>query len=1114
MSAILQTDGALGPDGVRRYHTTCKVVINSHETEGAIDVSQEVIALEMSKNIKGTGNATVTLVASRNYLNLINPNDYINIYMDVGDGEGWTRTFFGFVDVVREKYAVAENGEPTTSYTLRCSDFQKAFDRTQIYFNPHMSGRADFGGDEFGAINIGGISMITKGVRTNGSPANIVQNLVMMLFGFGTQYILPPTYGPNADVIASNRNKRSEYFKGQLGSIARNALLKEETFKALRAATNAEASGFSSDLSTASPKKRMQALRDRYDLGLAEDDIRLANTGKFNKLVADAEFRKHIGAGSKEFNEHDPAILQGIGVIDDQKNYNLIDLIDAFTFFEEASIDGWVDDTGIWNKTGSLSQLLRNYTHDEVNEFYYDLRPVTEDNTSEDTEYLRKEDDINGNVGPSGVGIRYVPALVMREYPFGTISRIDGSDLRLRLPGDNKDDTALGIVEVGALFSDKPNVPGRHVVRQSTLSIRARKTGGNQDALRRIDVAVINSQEITSSDFARSDSDHFNLFEAYQTEFQLSDVKWTMSEILPIVTPIHVMRHGLRTRTYTTKWSMFNIDLSDDRTFGDRLDGIVTPAAPAEPEVSNGTSSEDSDLSLSGAAVAPVVVVDAADNSNRTGKVSSPYGWRAKNNAGVVRPVATVNASGGKWVFHNGVDINGDEGTDVLAVMDGVVVASVPNGVFGGYGESVLIKHKTALGAVLYTLYTHLNSRAVGQENVSPSRIVGMSSDVHPRGVFVPIPVTAGQVIGGMGRTNGTKGNPGGTFSAGSTHLHLEFLQKINNKVYPSKDKVATPDTDFPAGSNTPNPGTDNPRSLDPVAQLALLGVTLIDLSGNPAVSSDLEDADNNLDDDNDGFEENPAIDPGNAINADHLSGAASQIGESQSTGGDTIDTRKQILRWSLLQDHWYQHNLEYLSGQIHMRGAPEIRSGYRLDIEDRRMSFYVEGVSHSWQFPNKMTTTLTVSRGQSNNPYPMYVMPPSPAFVDNTPEQRSKSSRLSKFQVLADPVAVNRSIVFRSSREGMEFVAADDRTNVDAEEHYNVTDSPALEDSPNPDGTPVFDSVYGDYVLYPETDQTASDAAAMADVFAEFDELFGGVDVSEALAAFDSDVDGQDLGE
>jgi hypothetical protein len=84
----------------------------------------------------------------------------------------------------------------------------------------------------------------------------------------------------------------------------------------------------------------------------------------------------------------------------------------------------------------------------------------------------------------------------------------------------------------------------------------------------------------------------------------------------------------------------------------------------------------------------------------------------------------------------------------------------------------------------------------------------------------------------------------------------------------------------------------------------------------------------------------------------------------------------RNMVRWLMLVDHWNQHNIEYLTGTIVLRGMPELRVGYRLDWEDRRESYYVDSVSHSWNYLKEMTTTIQVSRGQRNDPYLSYVPP------------------------------------------------------------------------------------------------------------------------------------------
>ncbi len=1129
MSAILETDGALGEDGIRRYHTTCKVRIHSH-VNGSFDVSQDVIGIGASKNIKGTGNATVTLVGSHNFLNMVHPNDYINIYINVGDGEGFTRLFFGYVDVIREKYSVDDSGVPTTVYILKCSDFQKAFEKTHIYFNPHMSGREDFGGEQFGTINIGGVALMTKGIQASGSPANVIQNLIMMLFGFGTQFVLPGGYGAGTAVVNDNRTNRRKYLEGELGHIARAALLPDQSFAQLKEEISAEAGGIANDLASIPETDAIKLLESSY--GVKVDNIALQDVPRVTRLIADAVFRKRIGAGKGSFNEHDPAVTAAIGALDDTDRYSLLDVIDAFTYFEDESIDGWITDIGIWQKQGPFGQILRSHSHEEINEFFFDLRPVVDDEADESTKYVRTPDEIGGNLG-GGVemdGIQYVPAIIMREYPFGTISRIDASDAQFSLrglgeSGDAAANKSVGVIEVGAMFSDKPNRPGRHVVGQPSLSLGLNATGRAKSAAKHLDVAVIASDEIKAYDLGRSDSDHFNLFEVYAGDFQLNDIKWMMADVLPIVTPIHIMRHGLRVRNYTTRYAQFNIDLvgqverknsrASALQAGDVTKALdFLPTVPGEPSSSGGigVSAEDAELSQALSAVTPVEV----SATGNTGKVTSSFGYRTRNSAGRVRPTATVFVEGGSWVHHNGVDIIADVGTPVRAVMDGVVVASVPNGVYSGYGQTVIIKHKPPSGPVVYTQYSHLDSRDVGAHNVSPLRFNGESQDMNSRGTFPPESVTIGQQIGTVGVTAGTSTNPAKKFNVGRAHLHFEYLTGFENRVYPSKDKPRfVDDVEIIAGSAvTPAPGDTTPRCLDPAVQQTAFGAPL-DGSGAITEDEEIDDAESSLDD-GDNADTEPTQGAGAALNAVQLISALA--GDDSNFKTDTATTRGQMLRWGFLQDHWYQHNLEYLSGQITMRGAPEIRVGYRLDIRNTRMSFYVDGVSHNWQFPAPMTTVLTVSRGQSNNPHPMYVMPPMPAFVSNSKEQRGDDTRLSVFQITPDPISVSRAIVFRRSQEGSQYAPGEDRTYSDIldNEPVNRTDlssfSPTVNNfgGPTGSGRALLESVYGDYVIYPEIESSIEgDIGLSPSLASDLDELFApGGELSTGL----DNLAGQDL--
>ena len=102
----------------------------------------------------------------------------------------------------------------------------------------------------------------------------------------------------------------------------------------------------------------------------------------------------------------------------------------------------------------------------------------------------------------------------------------------------------------------------------------------------------------------------------------------------------------------------------------------------------------------------------------------------------------------GRYDFHAGMDINAPEGTPVYAVMAGEVTNRVVwDGVTTGGGNSILVRH----GAMRWTAYLHLHAFAMG--------------------VNVGTQVTAGQLLGYVGRTGAT-----------SSHLHFTYMVGLTSE--------------------------------------------------------------------------------------------------------------------------------------------------------------------------------------------------------------------------------------------------------------------------------------------------------------------------------------------
>lgn len=1122
MSAIVDTrNSSVEFDGIRRYKTRCKVRIDSHnagsgQASNPIWITESVVGAQCSKQISNAGNCSLTLLPTNNWLNLIFPNDYVNVYFDIDDGQGWTRTFFGFVDRVEESYHVAPTGMPQTSYHVVCTDFQKAFEKTMIYYNPHMAGRDDFSGNEFSTGNVGGLALASKGVQVGGSPSDIVQNVILITLGFGSQFILPPSYNPaNQNIL---RRRRAESVQGQFTEAARQALDRAGgTYELLRDQVTREAEGVADSVGgeLVSSEERVQAVADHLGLSISDAES-IAQSDELATVLADHRLRDLFQPNDSiraqvagDFTEGALNILEGSS---STANSALLDILDIFTFVERRAIDGFLSGAPVWQRQGSLMSILKDLSHSIMNEFFFDLRPLSQDSEGNFTDepvqglYARADDDVLGNRSETGgvQGITYVPAVVMREYPYATVDGLDLRNVHLDITTSDGP-VSVGVLFFGAIFSHNVGVPGRHIVTIPNINWADRAVGGESthlDAVKHLDVAVVHEQEITASQLGRSDSEHFNLFEFFAVTPIGEDMKYYMHDLLPIITPIHIQRHGLRVLSHTTRFANFSLSVAqrthaavpaevveeaeeteeaaEEAPIGEVAPGDVTAPClasegavfrnaglarwgyrekdyfPRSDTVAAGATTTTVPLSQGGAFAATLVgrFVKIGDARRRVASYTSSSitvtpALETAPTAGTSVRFIQGDGTAETWGMHQGIDIQAARGTPpnliqgtarafeipVHCIADGEVVISWPDGLTNGYGNVIVVKHKfQGIEEPIYSVYAHLSRRTVGWGLGVTSGSVGDRVRFSARGAPAvpseptnePIPIRKGDVLGNMGNTGFT------TRGFGRTHLHFEI-----DRVFPPR----FPGTSVPQplsaiqGNNAPrvlisdspdrpSPASGWTRSIDPVEFFQNVhGVDLqaaINESGPPDVSDDdiaeavepddVEQAVPGADED----ENRPREDVLQENNAEPLP-------DEEPTGQlygavDSPLSRTQVIRWALLQDHWYQHNLEYLSGRINMRPAPEIRVGYRLDIIERLMSFYVEGVNHAWTFPNPMTTTLTVTRGQPNNPYPLYVLPQLESFNPTDSQRRSSQGRLSTFFVTPDVLAVRRAVVLQGS--------------------------------------------------------------------------------------------------
>jgi hypothetical protein len=678
----------------------------TNDLNGRVDCSKDVISCQTSKSIKGGGGASFTLVPRRNYINYIYPNDWVNIWFNPGDGRGFVRTFFGFIDRIQRDISTNDDGGTSTFFNITCSDFTKAFDATQVYFNPHVADRDDFVGQFAGTKNLAGAQLRTKGITVYGTPADIVLNFTTLLLGFGSQFMVPPKYPVRKAAINASRELRRRWVRDRLPKKVQEAI-GDSTIKEWEKSIKEQAQMLAS-------RWQEEGIKDEQGnpLPLTWN----ANRG-FDALMALAQ--SYILA-QKELPENTLATadiktgkaVEAVSVPGTPEH--LLDLLDL-TFMEYLAIDGSIVSAPIWTQQGTLWSMMNAYSNSIVNELFCDLRPLSKGYTS-DTPliaggYAREPDEHDLDE----FGVRFVPAMVMREYPFSTIDSVDYSNIEILNKPVNK-------VYVGSIFSKEPNKPGRKIyIHAKALHDYIAEINPNEVAIKHLDVAVLSVRDIITESIGRSDHDVVNLIELYSDGFMGKHMKYLMQDIQPIAVPVSVARHGLRVRTYSTRFARFSK----------------------------------------------------------------------------------------KQTKYSGVDNRG---------------------------------------------------------------------------------------------------------------------------------------------------------------------------------------------------------------------------------------TRHKLVRWLTLLDHWYQHNIEYLNGTISTRAFPEIRVGYRLDIRERRESYYVEGVNHSWSYPNAMTSSFTLSRGQRNDPYPIYVKP----HLRGTAGQRDLSGRLADSFKQRDPTAVLHDMrgVLTGELTGQQ---SDDAgvDHIDVDEDRNFTDIP-----------------------------------------------------------------------
>ena len=727
MSAIHEGPRLIGP--FRKQHTKVKAIIHSHNRPEPYDISDDVFNCTTGKNIKGVGQANLACVPRINYLNHIGPNDYVNIYFDKSDGHGWVRTFFGLVDRVEEGFEVTEEG-PRTVYYIICSDFTKIFEKTEYYTNESWHTEDSFFNNTIGSL-LPGVAIRSQGLLIHGGPAELVSQIIFALLGFSQQFTLPDSYVSaiqNTAVIDENRQLRINTAEAVMSAEQLNALGDTGARGLLdRAAKNSanQAYGLESPPSAENDRAALtsqvaQLLRVDID---QVDSMRAQNPANFSRLLAQANVSQELYSlqGSEDATNVATrtnsvnTILRGASPATAP---TALDLINIGSFVERETMDGFTFNSSIPNYHGSIINLLRQHSNDIVNELFFDLRPIsaTGSGIAEGCQWSTDPDELAGNIDTAhgSPGVKYVPSVIMRENPFSTISEVDATNVTIGLrepPGPGGEPGELlqyNLFPIGAIFSNKPNTPGRHVISFPNINAVDKSAGRSTPGKKHLDVAVISTDDIVKTSFGRSDTDHFNITAIISQSFASQSAQHYMKDLSPLVTPLHIQRHGLRVRILSARF---------DRLHESSNQGQTPTAQPNQPPTTQTVPEQAPVTPASGTWHPPCIVTQPHPVPE------SPYPVLHADKTHGTRWGYVRDLEGGGKRMHNGIDIYGVIGTPITAIADGVIVNKYANGEQNIYGNTLVIKHpgRADDGTDLYSVYAHLGRPRTVGDSTTPN---------------------------------------------------------------------------------------------------------------------------------------------------------------------------------------------------------------------------------------------------------------------------------------------------------------------------------------------------------------------------------------------------------
>jgi hypothetical protein len=951
--------------------TTCTVIVDTHDRgvklKGQrIDLSPYITQVSVDTHLTGGGQASINLPAIQHIEDVIAAGDLINIYFNLHRDDvdqynkGNVRTFFGYIDTVNKSVSVDGSGAKLTSYNLTCLAFDKAIKATEIYNNPNLVSRAD--NTKHDVVrndfknNLGGLSLLTKGIATRGTPRDLTIRNLMRLLGFGGQFVLPAHYEEMLPDAVRAVNFKEPKVAGKLifSKHAMAAITKDQQIAILDKLKELKGLALTpKELNLTTQLLKGHITLDSLIQGVRQDKYpplmeaflqlvaELAPNTKsrmtlYMPVFSDSPTFETAFISNTYFKVSTGLTNQtpiGISTKTDVETgvKRVLERQLQETYYELRSYTGdkapnmfpsinmWADESGEETRAKTLFNILSLDYMEDVEGYYGNFNYMHFSGTLWAALYQNSNADINElffDLRPAanfaaaqkdGLGIDIdgaipmVPAVILREKPFTNYRQ----PTRVLESPDN-----TSTIKIGAISGTEGGtvLPMGDQLYMSVLA----DTGATR-GFRGLSAADANIGKVMGS--LESIGIGTTTQEVSPIEFyNLSKSSW-VSETLN--NNYSIIGSSIRSLMGSYEFpfavggytNLVNPLLNIPGTVG-TIKQVTSFKESAEKELSGlevltknflGINLESDQFVTSGASAKQIKILSLTPTAGAIDEVPTKIAERAFSTIfSLPRPVFR-SPDGGRVTIEKKMG-------GVQRILGVLQPTNNP-----AYGEPYKM-HFFAFGTNAATAATVKN--LTGESIYGKSRETASDLNAGANLLLSPDSLMS-ELQSGISKSDEQR-----------AHI-LEFL-KIH-----SQDVM---NESFSRGDH----GILNLIQLLP--QLGVKGQKLYFNDQLPIITPISIHR----------FGVRVMAHTTNFVNP-ALLGLAN----------DFWNQKSMILKWNVLLDMWNQHNHELLSGSISTRGLPGIRPGYRIDRPELNLSFYVERVSHTWTYPGHLATQVGVSRGQ-----------------------------------------------------------------------------------------------------------------------------------------------------